>query len=1012
MSQIRVFVVKYILELENLIRKVEGLMRWELREVDEYLVDQLAKELDVSRLVARLLVLRNVKTVEEARNFLYPARNVLRSPFLFKDMEKAVEILLKARDNGEKVVVHGDYDVDGITGTAVLYTFLSENGWDVEYYIPKRVDDGYGIQTQFVQESFEKGVDVLLTVDCGITAFEAIEKAKELGMKVVVTDHHQPKEILPKADAIVNPKRQDETYPFKEFAGVGVAYKLVSALAERLNVHHSVVDNLLDLVALGTVADMVELVDENRYIVKEGLKRLNTTEKLGIIRLVQKLGISAINSRDIGYRIAPKLNAAGRLDSPDDAFKLIITKDEASAAELAELLLGYNTTRQSIEAKIYNEAVQMIEENRLNSLPIIVAYGYGWHLGVIGIVATRLVHLYNKPVMVISIEDGMARGSARSVQGVNIIELLEKFRDIFEDFGGHTMALGFSLKEENIPKLLEAIRNNISEDDVRVEPIVLVDEKISIDEINDEIIKAIELLEPYGHGNPEPVFLIQGSSVERFKVFGESGYNARITLRGNAKSIEGVGFGLKIPSNDFYGVQPQFLKMDVVANIRLSENGAQLNVLDLKMYHVSDDDYTDRTFLHSFLSNWRNQKEEDYDHQRVEDDIYQRLPKVSELAELKRPVLLRFRLPYRNAFLFGLMKKGRTLIINPSSTEAMHIYESLQRHNIQGLVLANSVNRVAGRHVVTNAVYADFLVNPSEFDYVVLNEIQFLKHFDENLYDRILRKFGSEAFFITLYTFDTNLPEYEVEGKVDFSIEDKRNQPKALNNTASFLVYLFSSHSSVETFFNNYIKKVPARDTVFYSSQLAPFQRLIISSLVKRKKVKRLVSSTNNDVLPSLFGRAEVRLFDFPYTFSEIIDSVSGDANVLLQLNYSSQDVSRKYETLKKLFPSKEELKSAIEELNVYLPMKTEEFELFVSNHNIPKGVIKSSYKDLGGFKNDIVSAVDFNPDKILRVRERHIELNYFEKYTLQIESLTVKEMYKLIDERYLYDSELILEGL
>lgn len=181
---------------------------------------------------------------------------------------------------------------------------------------------------------------------------------------------------------------------------------------------------------------------------------------------------------------------------------------------------------------------------------------------------------------------------------------------------------------------------------------------------------------------------------------------------------------------------------------------------------------------------------------------------------------------------------------------------------------------------------------------------------------------------------------------------------------------------------------------------------------MKRKKVKRLVSSTNNDVLPSLFGRAEVRLFDFPYTFSEIIDSVSGDANVLLQLNYSSQDVSRKYETLKKLFPSKEELKSAIEELNVYLPMKTEEFELFVSNHNIPKGVIKSSYKDLGGFKNDIVSAVDFNPDKILRVRERHIELNYFEKYTLQIESLTVKEMYKLIDERYLYDSELILEGL
>ncbi len=985
-------------------------MRWELREVDETLVDQLARELEIDFLVAKLLILRGVKNAEEGRNFLYPTKKILRSPFLMKDMEQAVQILLEARDNREKVVVHGDYDVDGITGTAVLYTFLSENGWDVEYYIPKRVDNGYGIQPQFVDEAYKNGVRVLLTVDCGITAFDAIDRAKQLGMKVVVTDHHQPKETLPNADAIVNPKRHDEDYPFREFAGVGVAYKLVSAISEKLNIHPSIVDELLDLVALGTVADMVELVDENRYIVKEGLKRLNNTAKLGIIRLVQKLGIAMISSRDIGYRIAPKLNAAGRLDSPDDAFKLIITKDEANATELAELLLGYNTTRQSIEAKIYSEAVQMIEEKGLSSLPIIVAYGYGWHLGVIGIVATRLVHLYNKPVMVISVEDGIARGSARSVQGVNVIELLERFRDIFEDFGGHTMALGFSLKEERIPDLIEAIKKYIHEDDIKVDPVVLIDEKISIDEINDNIMKAVELLEPYGHGNPEPIFLIQGSAVERFKVFGNSGYNVRVTLKGNTKSIEGVGFGLKIQPSEVYGIQPQFLKMDVVANLRVSENGPQLNVLDLKTFHVNDDDLVDKTFIHSFISNWKQQKEDDFDFNRIEDDIYQRLPKVLELTEVRRPALLRFGMPYRNAFLFSLMKKGRVLIINPSSTEAMHVYESLQRHNIQGLTLANSINRALGRHVITNAVFAEkFLESASDFDFVVLNEIQFLQHFDPNSFDSIIKRFGSRAFFTTVYSFESNLPIYEIEGKNEFSIEDKRNQPKSLNNTNSYLVYLFSAHNSVEVFFNNYVKRVPARDTVFYSSQLEPFQRLIISSLVKKRKVKKLVSCTNNDSLPALFGKVEIRLFDFPYTLSEIVDAVSGEGSVLLQLNYSSKDVLQKYETLKKLFPSKGEIEKIVEELNIYLPMRNEEFDLLLGNYSIPKGVIKSVYRDLDGISGNLIRAVDFKAEKVTRLRERSIELGYFERYTLQVESLNVKEMYRLVDERYLFDSQIIL---
>ncbi|MGC8820833.1 MAG: single-stranded-DNA-specific exonuclease RecJ [Fervidobacterium sp.] len=984
-------------------------MRWEIKQVDEELVNKLAENLNVGKLVAKLLVLRGITDVEQARRFLYPTRQLLRSPFLLKDMDRAVQILLQARENEEKVIIHGDYDVDGITGTAVLYTFLSENGWNANYYIPKRVDNGYGIQPQFVEEAAQRGFKVILTVDCGITAFEAVEKAKNVGIKIVITDHHQPKEILPNADAIVNPKRPDDQYPFKEFAGVGVAYKLICALAEKINIHHSSADEVLDLVALGTVADMVELIDENRYIVKEGLRRLNNAPKLGIIRLVQKLGIGNISTRDIGYKIAPKLNAAGRLDSPDDAFKLIITKDEANATELVEILLGYNTTRQEIEAKIYNEAIEMIERNSFDRLPIVVAYGYGWHIGVIGIVATRLVHLYKKPVMVISIEDGVARGSARSIHGVNIISLLERFRDIFEDFGGHTMALGFSLKEENIPGLIDAIREKISDDDIKIEEVLLVDEKISVDDISNDLLDAIEMLEPYGHGNPEPVFLIENSSIERLKVFGETGYNIRITLRGNRNNIEGAGFGLKVSPNDFYGIQPQFIKVDVVGNLRRGDSGPQLNVLDIKIRHTSDEDIVERAFLHSFAANWKQQKEEDYDHSHIEDDILLRLEKVSDLYRIKTPVLFRFKMHYRNAFLYDLMKKGRVLIINPSSAEAVHLYESLQRHDINGLVLLNSVNRSNGKHVITNAVYANELISPNQFDFVVLNEIQFLKNFDENLFDRTIQKFGRKALFTTIFNFETNLPVYEVDGKSEFSIEDKRNQPKSLNNTNSSIVYLFSSHSSVEVFFNNYIRKMSARDTIFYSSQLAPFQRLIISNLVRKRKIKKLISSTNNDGLPSLFGKVEARLFDFPYTFSEIIDAVSGEGNVLMQLNYSSQDVTKRYEALKKLFPSSDELEKLIDELNIYLPMKLEEFEEIISNYSITKGVIKSVYKDLDGIDGNIVKPVIFDPNKVIRVKEREIELSYFERYTLQLESLSMKEIYKFIEERYLHDAEIML---
>ncbi len=987
-------------------------MRWQLKETDEKLVQELVEELNIPYITAKLLVLRGIDSPDSARKFLNPTRELLRSSFLMKDMEKAVDILLKARENREKVIVHGDYDVDGTTGTAVFYTFLKDNGWTVSYYIPKRVDNGYGIQPQFVEEIAGRGYKVLLTVDCGITAYDAIEKAKELGLTVIVTDHHQPKEKLPNADAVVNPKRADDDYPFKEFAGVGVAYKVISAIAEKLGLHYSVIDEFLDIVALGTVADMVELVDENRYIVKEGLKKLNLASKIGIRRLTQKLGISYISSRDIGYRIAPKLNAAGRLDSPDDAFRLLITEDEADANELVELLVGYNTERQNIEAKIFAEAVRKIENERLDRNPLIVVHGEKWHLGVIGIVATRLVHIYNKPVLVISVENGTGRGSARSVEGVNIIEILERFRDLFEDFGGHTMALGFTLKSDNIHILISKISESISEEDLKKERIVWVDGKISVDSVNEEFIRSLELLEPYGHGNPEPVFFIENCSIEKYKYFGDNGNNLRITIKGKERTLEGIGFGVSRTLADIFGVQLNVVKLDVVGNIRLSDYKPQINVLDYKIYQNIDEEVVDKNFLITFINNWRNQREEDYIYTKFDDHFSARLSKTEHLVSLERPIALQLNIERRNSFLHNLLRKGRTLIICPTSAEAHHIYESLARNYTGIISLGTSLNiiRDTHSHVVTNSVYCDVFINPDEFDYIVLNEIQFLRDFNPELYERIIEKFGKKAFYTTIFKFEINGRLFESDYNHDFSLEDRRNQPKTITGDVEHIVYLFSSQNYVEPFYNTFIKKNITKDAVFYSSQLAPFQRAIISNLLRRKKIKRLVTSTNTDGLPGLMGVCEVKLFDFPYTISELLDAVSGEGKVQLKLNYSSQDVSKKYSGIKKLFPTIEETKLAVQTLNDYLPLSIEEFESLVETLpgvEIPKGVVKSIYRDLGGICDGVVKPVDFQKNKILRLKERNIELGFFEKYTLKLESLSVKEIYRLLEERYLYDASL-----
>ncbi|MDK2923635.1 MAG: single-stranded-DNA-specific exonuclease, partial [Pseudothermotoga sp.] len=472
-------------------------VRWVVKRVNQNDLERLVSSLGINEFTARLLINRGIKDPEEAIRFLAPSKDDLRDPFLLKDMDRAVQILLRAREQSETVLVYGDYDVDGITGAAVLKEFLEKHGWRVMHYIPKRIDEGYGLQPQVLEVFRKEGAKVLVTVDCGVTAIDAVQIAKTMGYNVVISDHHETTEVLPLADAVLDPKRKDDEYPFKDLAGVGVAFKLISAVASRLSLDEEEVFRYLDLVALGTVADMVKLIDENRFIVREGLERMRKTDRPGLAMLLSRLQIADPDSRDIGFRVAPKINAAGRLDAAHDAFDLLTTRDPTFASQLIDVLFEYNATRQEIESQIFEKAVEQIERGNLDKHPIIVVRGRDWHVGVIGIVAARLCHRYNKPVIVISEGDEGARASARSVSGVNLIDVLQPFLEYFEEFGGHPLAVGFSLEPECVDRFIEALRSyDIPLGDQSA--VLEVDAILRLEDINEDLIRELQRLEPFG----------------------------------------------------------------------------------------------------------------------------------------------------------------------------------------------------------------------------------------------------------------------------------------------------------------------------------------------------------------------------------------------------------------------------------------------------------------------------------------------------------------------------------
>ncbi len=463
----------------------------------------------IPAIIVQILQNRGYETREKIETFFAPTVSNLHNPFLISNMKKAIQRIIVAIQKKERILIHGDYDTDGITGIALLYRNLKKFGLEIDYYIPNRLLEGYGISRAGIDYAVEKGCSLMITVDCGITAFEEIKYAKTKNLDVIICDHHNPQSNFPEAFAILNPKLPESNYPFKELAGVGVAFKFLQALYEVLNLETEELWSDLDLVALGTVVDVAPLIDENRYLVKLGLKKINHSQKTGIKALIQVADLrSALTAYHLGFIIGPRINACGRLHNANSALELLLTDDCAKALNLAHELSLDNQRRQQIEEEIFNEAKQTIELEGLKDDRVIVVGRENWHEGVVGIVASRITEEYARPAIVLSLKEDTAKGSARSVSGFDISEALGYCTEVLIRFGGHKQAAGLELARADIFNLRKKINLYAQNCDESIfAKRHYYDLKLDLREITEEVVHFLKFFEPTGIENPQPVFL-------------------------------------------------------------------------------------------------------------------------------------------------------------------------------------------------------------------------------------------------------------------------------------------------------------------------------------------------------------------------------------------------------------------------------------------------------------------------------------------------------------------------
>jgi len=560
-------------------------------------VNRLANELNVDTIIANLLVQREIKDFEQAKSFFRPTIESLYNPYLMKDMDKAVERLWKAISNNERILIYGDYDVDGTTSVALVYSYLKRFATNMDYYIPDRYAEGYGISYKAIDYAAENSISLIIALDCGIKAVEKVEYAKSKNIDFIICDHHNPGSVVPNAAAVLDPKRPDCEYPFKELSGCGVGFKFMQALEMRENntngnTDKPLSDNLLaylDLVCVSIASDIVPIVDENRVLALYGLQKINTAPRMGLKSIIDVSGIKdkQIEVSDVVFKIGPRINAAGRIESGKQAVDLLIADESAFASQMGQNINDFNVTRKNLDAEITQEALAMIENDKemLHSKATVLYKPY-WHKGVIGIVASRMIEHYYRPTIILTESNGMATGSARSVDGFNLYNAIDACSHLLEGFGGHKYAAGLTLKLANLPEFKkrfnEVVAETITEE--QLAPTIEIDAEINFADITPKLYRVLKQFAPFGPGNMRPIFITRNvKDCGYTRLVGADESHLRLDVMQKGKAMTGIAFSMAKYYEDIASGKLFDVCYTVVENDFNGKTSLQLMVKDIKI---------------------------------------------------------------------------------------------------------------------------------------------------------------------------------------------------------------------------------------------------------------------------------------------------------------------------------------------------------------------------------------------------------------------------------------------
>ena len=565
---------------------------WRLRDSgDPENVAQLSAELGIDPVLASLLVTRGVHTFEEARSFFRPSLSALHDPFLMKDMDLAVARLEKAVASQEKILVYGDYDVDGTTAVALVYSFIRRLTSSVDFYIPDRYDEGYGVSKKGIDWASDNGFTLIITLDCGIKAIDKVKYAEDKGIDLIICDHHLPEEEIPAAAAVLDPKREDCTYPFDDLSGCGVGFKLVQAYSQKNGLPFESLLPLLDLLVVSIASDLVTVVGENRVLAHFGLKRLNEEPRIGLQAMINLANLEQghVTIDDIVFKIGPRINAAGRMESGRLAVELLTAETEEAAVTIGSQINDNNNERKSIDREITKAALNMVQDGTCcSSENAVIVYGPDWNKGVVGIVASRLVEAYYKPAFVLTKSNGFVTGSARSVRGFDLYEAISNCADLLENYGGHIYAAGLTLREENLPEFVRRIDKYVGEhiSDEMATPIVDVDSEINFSQITPKFFRILKQFQPFGPGNSAPVFLTKNVYDDgNGRKVGPGGQHLKLELIQESQpyhQISAIAFNMASLFEHIRNGNPIDICYSVVENYYRGNSTIQLRIKDMR----------------------------------------------------------------------------------------------------------------------------------------------------------------------------------------------------------------------------------------------------------------------------------------------------------------------------------------------------------------------------------------------------------------------------------------------